>query len=292
MSVIRRIKIFLEMIKFEHTLFALPFAYMGAVLGSVVVRGTLPAWSEIGWVTLAMFGARTAAMGLNRGIDRAIDAKNPRTANRALPAGLLTAGQVWVYIVLSLLLLLLAASRLDPLALKLFPVALVMLVGYSYTKRFTWTCHMFLGLTIGLGPLGGWIAVTGQAGWPAIVLYLTVALWTAGFDILYACQDIDFDRREGIHSIPSRFGIRSALWIARGFHLLSAIGLFALFKLADLSWVYFIGMLIAYFLLFYEHRLVSPTDLSRLNTAFFTMNGTLSVVVFVFTFIDLAVRML
>lgn len=289
---INKLKIFLEMIKFEHTIFALPFAYMGAVLGSVVVRDSLPSWGEIGWVTLAMVGARTAAMGLNRVIDRTIDAKNPRTKSRALPAGLLTAGQVWLYIVISLLLLLLAASRLDPLAVKLFPVALIMLVGYSYTKRFTWTCHLILGLTIGLAPLGGWIAVTGRADASAFVLYLTVALWTAGFDILYACQDMEFDRREGLHSIPSRFGIRGALWIARGFHLLSALGLFALFKLADLSWVYFVGMIVAYFILFYEHAIVSPQDLSRLNTAFFTMNGTLSVVVSVFTFIDLAVRYL
>lgn len=288
----KKLKIFLEMIKFEHTVFALPFAYMGAILGSVVVRGHLPSWSEIGWVTLAMVGARSAAMGLNRVIDRAIDAKNPRTQSRALPAGLLTTKQVGIFIAVSFLLLFVAASRLDPLAVKLLPVAVIMLVGYSYTKRFTWTCHLFLGLTIGLAPLGGWIAVTGEAGVPALVFYLTVALWTAGFDILYACQDVEFDRREGVYSIPSRFGIKGALWIARGFHLLSALGLLALFGLADLSWFYFVGMLIAYLILFYEHRLVSPTDLSRLNTAFFTMNGTLSVVVFVFTFIDLAVRYL
>jgi 4-hydroxybenzoate polyprenyltransferase len=286
----RKLKIFLEMIKFEHTLFALPFAYMGAVLASVVVLDQLPVWSDLGWITLAMIGARTAAMGLNRVIDRTIDAKNPRTENRALPAGLLSSLEVWLFIVLSFVLLYTATSNLDPLSMKLLPIAVVLLVGYSYTKRFTWTCHIVLGLTIGLAPLGGWVAVTGQIDITAIVFYVAVALWTAGFDVLYACQDVEFDRKEGLHSIPSRFGVAQALWIARGFHTLTAVGLLALIWLADLSWFYVFGMLIAYTILIYEHRLVSPHDLTRLNTAFFTMNGVLSVVVFTFTIIDLAVR--
>lgn len=278
------------MIKFEHTVFALPFAYMGAVLGSVVERGTLPEWEEIGWVTLAMIGARSAAMGLNRVIDRTIDAKNPRTRNRAIPAGLLSSKEVWLFIAVSFVLLFLATSNLDPLSMKLLPIAVIMLVGYSYTKRFTWTCHLILGFTIGLAPLGGWIAVTGQMDVSAIVFYLSVALWTAGFDILYACQDIEFDRQEGLQSIPSRFGIAAALWMARGFHMLTAAGLLSLIWLADLSWWYICGMIVSYIVLIYEHRLVSPNDLTRLNTAFFTMNGVLSVVVFTFTIIDLVVR--
>jgi 4-hydroxybenzoate polyprenyltransferase len=286
----RKLKIFLEMIKFEHTLFALPFAYMGAVLSSVYVFDRLPSWSELGWITLAMVGARTAAMGLNRVIDRTIDAKNPRTENRAIPAGLLSSLEVWLFIVISFVLLFVATSNLNPLSMKLLPIAVIFLVGYSYTKRFTWACHIILGLTIGLAPLGAWVAVTGQIDITTIIFYLAVALWTAGFDVLYACQDINFDRKEGLHSIPSRFGITRALWIARGFHTITAVGLFSLIWLADLSWLYIVGMIIAYIILFYEHRLVSPNDLTRLNTAFFTMNGVLSVVLFTFTIVDLVVR--
>lgn len=286
-----KLKIFLEMIKFEHTVFALPFAYMGAILASVLTRGELPTWAEIGWITLAMVGARSAAMGLNRVIDRVIDARNPRTQNRAVPAGLLSAAEVWLFIIISFGLLLLAASRLDPLAMKLLPIAVFFLVGYSYTKRFTWTCHLILGLTIGLAPLGGWVAIAGKIDLVAVIFYLTIAVWTAGFDVLYATQDREFDEREGLHSIPVRFGLARALWIARGLHVAAAAGLLLLLLLTDLSWWYAAGMLIAYFILFYEHRLVSPTDLSKLNTAFFTMNGVLSVVVFVFTLLDVAVSL-
>ncbi len=286
----RKLKIFLEMIKFEHTLFALPFAYMGAVLASVYVLDRLPSWGELGWITLAMVGARTAAMGLNRVIDRTIDAKNPRTANRAIPAGLISSLEAWLFIAISFGLLFLATSNLDPLSMKLLPVVVILLVGYSYTKRFTWACHIILGLTIGLAPLGAWVAVTGQIDLTAIIFYLSVALWTAGFDILYACQDMEYDRKEGLYSIPSRFGISQALWIARAFHMATAGGLFSLIWLANLSWYYIAGIVIAYIILIYEHRLVSPIDLTRLNTAFFTMNGVLSIVLSVFTIVDLVVR--
>jgi len=285
-----KLKVFLEMIKFEHTIFALPFAYMGAVLGSVMLRDHLPSWMEILWITLALIGARTAGMALNRVIDKVIDALNPRTSSRAIPAGLMKTAEAWIFIVLSFGLLFFAAAQLDPLAMKLLPIAVVMLVGYSYTKRFTWLCHVFLGLTNGLAALGGWVAVTGQVSTVAIVFYLTIALWVAGFDILYACQDAEFDKEKGLHSIPSRFGIRASLLIARGFHILTGVGLWAIFWLSDLSWWYLVGMLIAYVILIYEHRLVSPHDLSKLNMAFFTMNGVLSVIVFTFTLIDLAVR--
>lgn len=287
----KKVKIFLEMIKFEHTIFALPFAYMGAVLGSVMLNGSLVSWAEIGWITLAMIGARTAGMALNRVIDRTIDALNPRTSTRAIPAGLIKTAEAWLFIVLSFGLLFFATSKLDPLAMKLMPIAVIMLVGYSYTKRFTWLCHLFLGLTNGLAALGGWVAVTGEVNGVAMIFYLTIAFWIAGFDILYACQDVDFDKERGLHSIPSRFGIRSSLIIARAFHVITAAGLLAIFVLSSLSLWYLAGMLIAYFILYYEHRLVSPGDLSKLNTAFFTMNGVLSVIVFTFTLIDVAVRM-
>lgn len=286
---IRKTKVFLEMIKFEHTIFALPFAYVGAILGAVTEEGRLPTWAECGWILLAMVGARSAAMGLNRLIDKAIDARNPRTASRALPAGRLKPTEVLVYVALSFALLFWATFQLDPLAAKLLPIAVFMLVFYSYTKRFTWLCHVVLGLTIGLAPLGGWVAVSGAVTLPALVLYVSVALWTAGFDIIYACQDVEFDRREGLYSIPARFGIARGLTIARLFHLLTAIGFVVLLALTELSWWYLAGTVAAAGLLIHEHRLVRPHDLSRLNTAFFTMNGILSAVVFLFTFIDLVV---
>ncbi|TLS53093.1 4-hydroxybenzoate octaprenyltransferase [Paenibacillus antri] len=284
-----KIKVFLEMIKFEHSIFALPFAYMGAILASIALNDSLPSWPTIGWITLAMVGARSAAMGLNRLIDAAIDAENPRTALRAIPAGLLSKKEVLIFIVISFVLLFYAASQLNPLCVWMLPVAVFFLTFYSYTKRFTWLCHVVLGLTIGLGPLGGWIAVTGAFDLTGLVLYATVAFWTAGFDILYACQDTQFDREKGLHSIPSRFGVARALLIARSFHVVTAVGLVAVWWMADLNWIYLIGLAIAYVVLFYEHALVKPNDLSRINTAFMTMNGILSMVMFTFTLIDVAV---
>jgi 4-hydroxybenzoate polyprenyltransferase len=284
-----RIKVFMEMIKFEHTIFALPFAFMGAILGSVVMQQQLPHWAQIGWIVLAMIGARSAAMGLNRLIDKVIDGKNPRTASRAIPAGLLSSKDVLIFIILSLVLLFVATAQLNKLCMELLPIAVLLLVLYSYTKRFTWACHLFLGFTQALAALGGWVAVTGAIDLTAVVLYATVAFWTAGFDVIYACQDIEFDRKEGLFSIPSRFGVAKALWIARAFHMLTALGLIGLFFLASLSWWYLAGIMISYVILVYEHWIVKPHDLSRLNTAFFTMNGVLSVVVFIFTCVDLVV---
>lgn len=286
---LRKIKIFMEMIKFEHTIFALPFAFMGAILGSLVMRDGLPTWAEIGWITLAMIGAHSAAMGLNRVIDRAIDKKNPRTATRAIPAGLLSAMEVYVFIAISFVVLFTAAAQLNPLSMKLLPIAVFFLVFYSFTKRFTWLCHIVLGLTIGLAPLGGWVAVTGSVDLNAWIFYLSVACWTAGFDIIYACQDAEFDKKEGLHSIPSRFGIAKSLWIARSLHLFTAVGLISLMAMTNLSWVYLTGTVIAGLILYYEHQLVKPHDLSKLNTAFFTMNGILSMVMFVFTLVDVVV---
>lgn len=264
----KKIGIFLQMIKFEHTVFALPFAFMGALLGSVVMSGTLPTWSQIGWIVVAMFGARSAAMGLNRLIDRISDAKNPRTAGRAIPAGLLKIGEVVIFIGISFFLLFWAAFKLNPLSAKLLPIAVFLLVIYSFTKRFTWACHLILGLTIALAPLGGWVAVTGSVNWTSMVFYFTIVFWTAGFDVIYSCQDVEFDLKEGLKSIPVRFGVQGALFIARVFHILTAIGFVSLLFMTDLSWWYVAGMIIAYIILFYEHYIVSPSDLSRLQTAF------------------------
>ncbi|ASA22928.1 UbiA-like polyprenyltransferase [Paenibacillus donghaensis] len=286
----KKIGIFLQMIKFEHTVFALPFAFMGALLGSVVMFGSLPSWGKIGWIVIAMFGARSAAMGLNRLIDRISDAKNPRTSGRAIPAGLLKVGEVVIFIGISFFLLFWAAFKLNPLSAKLLPIAVFLLVFYSFTKRFTWACHIILGLTIALAPLGGWVAVTGTIDWTAMIFYFTIVFWTAGFDIIYSCQDVEFDKRERLHSIPVRFGVARALGIARVCHVLTGIGFISLLFITDLSWLYVIGMVIAYIILFYEHHIVSPNDLSRLQTAFFTMNGVLSIVVFSFTLLDLVVQ--
>ncbi|QAY66164.1 UbiA-like polyprenyltransferase [Paenibacillus protaetiae] len=286
---IRKIRIILEMIKFEHTIFALPFAFMGALLGGVAMEGHLPSWAQIGWITLAMFGARSAAMCLNRVIDRVIDKQNPRTAKRAIPAGLLGIGEVILFIIVSFALMLIACFNLDPITLKLMPIAVALLVLYSYTKRFTWLCHVVLGLTIGLSPVGAWVAVTGSFDPAVWVLYVSVALWLAGFDIIYATQDFEFDRSNGIYSIPARFGIAGSLWIARGFHAVTIIGFLSLFWMTELSWIYLAGTIVSAVILFYEHWMVRPHDLSRVPTAFFGMNGTLSVVLFVFTFFDLVV---
>ncbi|WP_232696325.1 UbiA-like polyprenyltransferase [Brevibacillus daliensis] len=286
---IQKLKIILEMIKFEHSIFALPFAFMGAVLGSFVVSGTWPDWMDIFWVTIAMVAARNAAMSLNRLIDRFIDARNPRTATRAIPAGLLSVVEVIVFIIVSFGILFFAAYKLNPLAVKLLPLAVFVLILYSYTKRFTWLCHFVLGIALGFGPLGGWVATTGMIDGTAMLLFVIIVLWTAGFDIVYACQDHEFDVDEGLHSIPSRFGIRNALIIARVCHAITVIGFFALYATTNLSIWFLIGIIVATLILIYEHRLVKPNDLSKLDVAFFTMNGILSVVVFIFTMLDLVI---
>ncbi|SDR84225.1 4-hydroxybenzoate polyprenyltransferase [Paenibacillaceae bacterium GAS479] len=286
---IRKVRIFLEMIKFEHTIFALPFAYIGMLLGAVTMEGRLPSWAEAGWITLAMFGARSAAMGLNRLIDKAIDLKNPRTEKRALPAGLLKTGEVVLFVVLSFVLFFWAASKLDPVCIKLMPIAVFFLVIYSYAKRFTWLCHIILGLTIGLAPLGGWVAVTGEFAPAAWVFYVGIVFWLSGFDTIYALQDIDFDRNEKVYSIPARFGVKRSLMLAKCFHLVTSVCFIALFFMTDLSWIYLAGALISIGILFYEHLILGPDDMSRLQTAFFTMNGWLSITMLIFTLLDLTV---
>lgn len=281
-----KLKIFLEMIKFEHSIFALPFAYIATLL----TEQKLPSMYHLFWITVAMVGARTAAMSLNRMIDRKIDAKNPRTKNRAMPKGLLSSAEVTMYTVISLAVLALSAYQLSPLAWTLLPLVLFALTFYSYTKRFTWACHFFLGFTLGLAPIGAWVAITNEVSVVSILLAAGVFFWVAGFDIIYACDDYDFDRENGIFSVPSRFGLDRALWIARVLHVLAPICFFALGILAHLGIFYFVGLISAVILLYYQHRLVSPNDLSQTGIAFFNLNGTLSMVMFVCTFLEVCFR--
>lgn len=277
-------RVLLDAIKFEHTIFALPFAYLGMVLAA---RGDF-GWPGIGkiiWITLAMAGARTLAMALNRLIDAGLDALNPRTANRALPKRLLRPVEMLLLAVVSAIVLTFSAWQLNPLCLKLVPVALLFLVGYSYTKRFTWLCHFALGLTDGIAPIGGWLAVNptlSLANWiPPLLLGLAVAFWVGGFDLIYACQDIDFDRTHGLHSIPARFGPARALQVSEIMHgaavgLLAAVG-----GILGLAWPFWIGVAASAWLLIVEHRLVHPEDFTQLDVAFFNINGYIAVSVFV-----------
>jgi 4-hydroxybenzoate polyprenyltransferase len=277
-----RLKIVLQMIRFEHTLFALPFAFMGMLLAA----GGWPPWPKVGWIAVAMVGARSAAMGWNRLVDRRIDAANPRTAGRALPAGLVTPGFVAGFVAASAALLVLAAWRLNPLALALAPVALAVLLLYSYTKRFTWASHLVLGLALAGAPLGAWIAVRGDAGAVPLLLGAAVLLWVAGFDILYALQDLEFDRRAGLFSVPARFGVRAALWTSALLHA-AMLGLLAwlprLYQPPGLGAAYWVGWAGCLGLIAYQHAVVRPGDLSRLDAAFFQANGALSVWLFAAT---------
>ncbi len=279
---LKRIKIILEMIKFEHTIFALPFAFTGALLAA---RG-LPSWRTVLWISVAMFGARSAAMGFNRWADRKFDAENPRTKMRALPRGLVTPAQVIVFTTAASVLLVFSAYMLNRLSFYLSPVALAVVFFYSYTKRFTFFSHAFLGLAISLSPVGAWIAVTGKLEPPALVLGAAVLFWLLGFDVLYALQDMEFDRKTGLHSIPQRFGIRRSLWISRLSHAVTMAALFWLSYLRSLGWCYLAGVFIALGLIVYEHTLVKEDDLSKLDVAFLNMNGYISVTVFVFTLLD------
>jgi len=280
-----RIKIILEMIKFEHTIFALPFAFTGALLA----LGGLPSVRQVFWIVIAMVGARSAAMGFNRWADRTIDADNPRTRTRALPAGLVTSGQVLLFIIVSSAVLVLAAAMLNPLAFALSPVALAVVFFYSYTKRFTFLSHAFLGLAISGAPLGAWIAVSGRLEFPALVLGLAVLFWLLGFDILYALQDMEFDRTAGLHSIPQRFGVRTSLRISRAAHGVTMVLLLWIYHLLPVGPLYLAGVVVALGLILYEHSLVREDDLSKLNIAFFNMNGYISVTIFIFTLLDVLV---
>lgn len=265
------------MIKFEHTLFALPFAFLGAVFAA----NGLPTWWQILWITVAMFGARSAAMTFNRIIDRKFDAENPRTANRELPSGKLSVGFAWTFLIASIVLFEIAAYSLNWLTFALSPVALLSVLGYSYAKRFTSFAHLILGWALAISPTAAWIAVRGAIDDVIpIFLSLLVMMWTSGFDIMYACQDYEFDKKAGLRSIPARFGIKNSLWIARMFHFQAFVVLLLLYAVTDLGWLALAGVIAVGGLLIYQHTLVKANDLSKMNAAFFTTNAFVSVILF------------
>ena len=274
------------MIKWEHSIFALPFALCGAMLAA----GGLPTAHQLVWIVVAMVAARSAAMAFNRLADASIDAANPRTSTRALPAGHLTPAFVVTFIVVSCAIFVVAAAQLNRLALWLSPVALAVLLLYSYTKRFTRWSHLVLGFALGIAPSAAWIAVRGSLDPRILLLTAAVTFWVGGFDVLYACQDLDFDRQTGLHSIPGHLGILRALWVARAFHAIMLALLIALLWSFGLGKLAIVGVAVVAALLAYEHSLVSPDDLSKLNAAFFTMNGVISVLFFVFVAGDLLLR--
>jgi 4-hydroxybenzoate polyprenyltransferase len=289
-SFARKLVLTLEMIKFEHSVFALPFALTGAMLA---VREDRFATASLGWklllIVVAMVAARSAAMAFNRVIDADIDARNPRTAMRHLPAGSLTRTFAWLFVGVSSAVFLLAAGALNPLCLRLAPVALCIVLVYSFTKRFTSMSHLVLGIALGIAPAAAWIAIRGSLDLRIVWLTAAVAFWTAGFDIIYSCQDYEFDRREGLFSVPRRLGIAGALQVARAFHLLMLFCLAMLvfqFSLGPVGWL---GVCVVAALIGYEHRLVRANDLSRIDAAFFTMNGWISVLFFVFVTVDNAI---
>jgi 4-hydroxybenzoate polyprenyltransferase len=279
-----RIGVYFEMIKVAHTVFALPFALMGAFLAA----GGMPAGRTVFYIVLAMIGARSAAMGFNRVVDAEIDARNPRTKDRAIPAGQVSKPMAAVFIFLSVLLLTLSAAKLNSLCLKLSPVLLLLLFSYSFTKRFTWTSHVVLGLCLGAAPLAAWIAVTGAFDPRILAVSLAVLFWVAGFDILYALQDIEFDRSAGLHSIPRFLGVSRSLWVARGFHFAMAALLLLGYHIFELGSWYLAGWGLCAAVLVYEHAILSEDDLSRLNVAFFNLNGVVSIALCLFTYLDLA----
>ncbi|NLV17071.1 MAG: UbiA family prenyltransferase [Syntrophomonadaceae bacterium] len=274
---------FLNLIDFQHSIFGLPFAYLGAFLA---LPG-FPGWSDLLWITVAMIGARTAALCMNRAIDVHIDAKNPRTVDWSLVKGEFSLELTWGVALFSLLVLGLAAWQLNPLCLLLSPLAILVLWGYSYTKRFTWWCHLILGLAIGMGPMGGWIAVAGQIDWQPVLLAMAVAFWVAGFDIMYACQDIEFDRQEGLFSIPARFGTHGALMFARTFHFFT-VALFVFAGVAmGLGWPYYLGVGAAGIILVYEHTLINADNLNLVNLAAFKINHYVAPTIFAMALLDI-----
>jgi 4-hydroxybenzoate polyprenyltransferase len=280
------LRVTLEMIKWEHSIFALPFALCGAMLAA----NGLPSVHQTVWIIVAMVAARSAAMAFNRLADASIDAANPRTRSRALPAGTLTSGSVAAFVIVSCAVFVLAAWQLNRLALMLSPIALGVVLLYSYTKRFTRWSHLVLGFALGIAPSAAWIGVRGSFDPRILLLTAAVTFWVGGFDVLYACQDYDFDRQEGLHSIPRYFGIEKSLWIARLFHVVMLLLLVSFVREFGLGKLSIAGIVAVGLLLAYEHSLVSAKDLSKLNAAFFTMNGVISVVFFGFVAGDLLIR--
>ncbi|MBI4686518.1 MAG: UbiA family prenyltransferase [Nitrospirae bacterium] len=282
MSIYKKFSDYLSLIKFSHTIFALPFAFTAAVIAAEGI----PSFRQIVWITVAMLGGRTGAMGMNRIIDRKIDALNPRTQNRELPSGAVKIRDAFIFTMLAFALLAVSAYNLNPLCLKLTPLVILVLIVYSYTKRFTWLSHIVLGIAISLAPVGAWIAIRGNFEIEMLPLPFAVAFWIAGFDVFYALQDMEFDKSHGLYSIPSKFGVNASLWIARLFHLITALLLLSIALIFSLTWIYTMGILIAIVLLIYEHSLIKASDLSRLNMAFFNVNGYISITVFVFTLMN------
>jgi 4-hydroxybenzoate polyprenyltransferase len=280
--VLRRLRTTLEMIKFEHSVFALPFALTGALLAARFDGDAIlwPTWRQLGWILVAMVGARSAAMTMNRIADLQYDRLNPRTQNRPLVTGELSMGFAWLFTLVSAALLVFAAWRLNPLAFRLAPLVLAVLFFYSYTKRFTTWSHLVLGFCLGMSPAAAWIAIAGWLDWRMVILCVAVTLWVAGFDVLYACQDLEFDIQAGLYSIPKRFGIARALGIARGMHVVMVLLLGWLAWSFRLPWPAWVGVAVVAALLAYEHALVKPHDLSKINAAFFTVNGYISVLFF------------
>ena len=286
MSVVRSLRVTLEMIKWEHSIFALPFALCGAMLAA----NGVPSGRSLAWIIVAMVAARSAAMAFNRLADASIDAENPRTRTRALPAGTLSPAFVATFVLVSSGVFLLAAWQLNRLTLMLAPIALAVILLYSYTKRFTRWSHLFLGVALGIAPAAAWIAVRGSLDARILLLTAAVTFWVAGFDVLYSCQDYDYDRDAGLHSVPRYFGISGALWVARLFHVIMLGLLIALIVVFGLGKLAVAGVIAVAVLLAYEHSLVSAHDLSKLNAAFFTMNGVISVLFFFFVAADLLWR--
>jgi 4-hydroxybenzoate polyprenyltransferase len=281
-AIFQKISVYFGMIKFSHSIFALPFAFTSAIIAA---SGT-PTLKQIFWIIVAMVGARSGAMGLNRIIDRKIDSANPRTSARELPRGILSLSEASVFVVISLCFLIFAAYMLNPLCFKLSPFALAVIFIYSYTKRFTWASHFILGLAISAAPVGAWIAVRGTFDPEIIPLGFAVIFWLAGFDVLYALQDIDFDRSYGLYSIPQKFGIKKALYLSRIFHTITFLFLVEngiIFKLGGIYWA---GIIVIAGLFIYEHSLIKDDNLSRLDIAFFNMNGYISMAIFLFTLFD------
>lgn len=281
MGVAGRIKTYMELIKVEHTIFALPFALTAALMAA---KG-FPSLYQLFWITVALFGARTAAMSLNRAIDAEIDARNPRTANRHIPRGIVKRSEAILLAVFGFAVMVYAAYKLNRLALELSPVAIFVLTLYSFTKRFTALCHVVLGIAVALAPLGAWVAVRGSIDLPAVILSLSVAFWVAGFDIIYALQDVEFDRKEGLYSIPAKLGERGALLISRIFHLFALAGLVWVGVLEGMGIFYYLGLLISTVFMVKEHILVTR-DRSKIGYAFFNLNGYISLTVFFFTLLD------
>ena len=280
-TALSKLRVLLEMIKWEHTVFALPFAYAGMLAAPV----PFSIWNLV-WITVAMIGARTAAMTLNRIIDAKMDAKNPRTANRAIPRGLIGLREAWIFTGVAVFLLVVATLFLAPITRVLWPLVVLGFVIYPYTKRFTWLCHLALGIANGLAPGAAWVAVTGEISWTPALIWAGATLWVAGFDVIYALLDRDFDLKNRVNSLPARFGVGPALVVSRVWHALSVAFLVAFGVAAGLGLVYYLGVVVIAWLLFYEHSLVRKDDLSKLDMAFFTMNGVISLIFFAFVLLD------